>query len=505
MSIVKLNESYSLVKHLSYDQLQKLKVYNENSKFNYKAQMNSYYQYEYFYKQIPEGFIIPNGLLEFLGLESRTPIPEDLKHKLRSLITSATKLKPREFQINAIIDSLFYKRNFIRAATGAGKSLIIGLIAKLLVESGLRGFLIVPNVSLTNQFKNDLIEYDLGINFTVIGGGKHESVTTERNSLCCSDGNVGTSNDTRNDRISGNFGKHGSLTVITWQSLKNFKNLSETLKNTDFLIIDEAHGAKADVIYSICNTAVNTKYKIGLTGTIPEGLVNTMKLRSIFGDLRNYVSPRDLISQGLATEAKIKLVELSYPVRITGDYSEQLKIIKEFKPRTELIAKLAESISKNGNTLVLFQHTLHGLGLFYEVLKQRHLSFTDKTYKDLNFQKDANVFFINGSITGQQREIIRNLLENVENAILIANYATTSTGVNIKKLSNLIFASPLKSYVTITQSLGRLLRTHESKSIVNVFDIVDDSVIFKKHSRERIEKSYRPEGYTIEKLKFKLT
>ena len=68
-----------------------------------------------------------------------------------------------------------------------------------------------------------------------------------------------------------------------------------------------------------------------------------------------------------------------------------------------------------------------------------------------------------------------------ENQILVSNYSVMSTGINIKRLNNLIFASPLKSYTTITQGIGRGLRLHPDKKLFRVFDIVDD---FEREYRE---------------------
>ena len=64
-----------------------------------------------------------------------------------------------------------------------------------------------------------------------------------------------------------------------------------------------------------------------------------------------------------------------------------------------------------------------------------------------------------------------------ESQILVSGYKILSTGVNIRRLFNLIFASPLRSYTTITQSIGRGLRLHPDKKVFRVFDLVDDSVL----------------------------
>lgn len=97
-----------------------------------------------------------------------------------------------------------------------------------------------------------------------------------------------------------------------------------------------------------------------------------------------------------------------------------------------------------------------------------------------------------------------------ENNILVANTALLSTGVNIKRLHNLVMASPLKSYTTISQSIGRLVRLHESKSEANVYDIVDDlgtrthTGVFWKQYQERLAKSYNPENLPVTERVLKL-
>jgi superfamily II DNA or RNA helicase len=97
-----------------------------------------------------------------------------------------------------------------------------------------------------------------------------------------------------------------------------------------------------------------------------------------------------------------------------------------------------------------------------------------------------------------------------QNQIIIANYAIFSTGVNIKKLHSLIMASPLKSYTTITQSIGRGMRLHESKKVFSVYDLVDDfsirkpSGMFWKQYQHRISTSYNPEGFPIREVDFNL-
>lgn len=93
--------------------------------------------------------------------------------------------------------------------------------------------------------------------------------------------------------------------------------------------------------------------------------------------------------------------------------------------------------------------------------------------------------------------------EHVKDAILIASYGTFSTGVNVRRLHHLVFASPSKSRYRVLQSIGRGLRLHASKRVVHVMDIVDDAHDRKyvnyavKHWGQRA-KFYQEEAFPIE-------
>lgn len=89
--------------------------------------------------------------------------------------------------------------------------------------------------------------------------------------------------------------------------------------------------------------------------------------------------------------------------------------------------------------------------------------------------------------------------------VCCSNYSIMSTGLNIKSLKNIVFASPLKSYTTITQSIGRAIRVHVSKNTAEIYDFVDDfsargnSGPFWKQYENRVLKSYEPEGFPLDK------
>ena len=127
--------------------------------------------------------------------------------------------------------------------------------------------------------------------------------------------------------------------------------------------------------------------------------------------------------------------------------------------RNNFIKNLA--LDLKGNTLILYARVEgHGQPLFDLI--------------NNNKSDDRQVFFIHGGVETENREKVREIAESENNAIIVASYGTFSTGINIKNLHNVIFASPSKSRIRNLQSIGRVLRKGDKKSKATLYDIADD-------------------------------
>ena len=116
---------------------------------------------------------------------------------------------------------------------------------------------------------------------------------------------------------------------------------------------------------------------------------------------------------------------------------------------------------------------------------------------------------MHGGTDTEQREEIRAITEKENDAIIVASYGTFSTGINIRNLHNIIFASPSKSRIRNLQSIGRGLRKGDQKTHCNLYDIGDDlSWKARKnftllHMMERI-KIYNEENFDYKLVKVPL-
>ena len=423
--------------------------------------------------------MIFNGVLKGAS-EIQVGDVDYLSHKK---VISKTKIPEQEYLDFEISDpnGLYIQNGIIHH--NSGKSLGISLILEFFRRKGLKGILVVPNINLLTQFRSDIESYglkELLDEVQLLGNGNESDFKT-------------------------------TVTITTWQSM--IDHIKEV--QPDFIICDEVHKESGDVVSSILKESMNTKIKLGFTGTLPEDPIAKMTLLGLFGEPYTVITAKELIQRGLATPVKIKSVFLNYTkpeitmFRELKDYQKQLKYIKDHEKRLEIILKIALGMrQKDKNTLILYQHTEHGKQIYSEIFKKlfpgEELTEKDLTGKNaFEFQKDHNLFFMNGEVKGHIREKQRNLLEEVSGSILIAPYQVMSTGVNLRNLHFLILASPLKAFTTISQSLGRLMRKHPSKTEAIIFDIVDNlgkNCIFMKQYKHRVEASYIPEEFEIQRV-----
>ena len=401
---------------------------------------------------------------------------EELLHYAKILNPSdkGNPIEPRDYQLKGFIDSIKNKRNICLSVTSSGKSFIIYMITRYLQDQGLTGLIITPNVSLVHQLYSDFRDYSQLNNWNVddhihkIYSGQDKNT---KKSICKS----------------------------TWQSLQNIKDKS-WFENFDYVIVDEAHGAKATQLTAILEKCINASYRLGFTGTVDNIKSNINTLIGLFGPINRLNTTKELIDRGQVANFNIKCLILKYDVEICklvkkAKYQDEIKFLVANKKRNSFIKNLALSLDKNSIILCNFVET-HGKVIFELIKNSKNLG-------------NRNVYFIHGGVEGEERERIRQIMETEKNAIVVASSGTMSTGVSIKNLHNIIFAISGKSRIRTLQSIGRVLRLHENKEIATLYDIVDDLSVGKhqnfslKHFLERV-KMYNQEqfDYKLKKIDF---
>jgi superfamily II DNA or RNA helicase len=303
---------------------------------------------------------------------------------------------------------------------------------------GLKGLIIVPTTSLVEQLFSDFNDYSSNNNFDVENNVHRIYQGKDKNT-------------------------NKKLTISTWQSLYNLPK--EYFAQFDYVIGDEAHLFKAQSLATILTSCTNTKYRIGLTGTLDGTKTHKLVLEGLFGPVKKVITTKELIDKKQLADFEIKCLILKHPDNICAEmtnktYQEEIQYLIGNEQRNKFIKNLA--ISLGTNTLVLFQMVDKHGKILYNMIR---------TTENIGNRK---VFFVHGGTDTEDREQIRRIVETENDAIIVASFGTFSTGVNIRNLHNIIFASPSKSRVRNLQSIGRGLRQSEGKDIAVLYDIADD-------------------------------
>ena len=374
----------------------------------------------------------------------------------------------RDYQKEAVTKAINVGRTLLLSPTASGKSLIIYSLIRYHQLKNRKQLIIVPTTSLVEQMYGDFADYSTKNGWKVqenchrIYGGKEKT-------------------------------NEYPITISTWQSI--YKYPKKWFEQFDVIYGDEAHLFKAKSLTTLMNKLVNTPYRIGTTGTLDGTKTHRLVLEGVFGTVHKVTTTKKLMDDKQLANLKIICCTLNYPDEIRKqlkgyNYQEEIDWIVTCPKRNEIIKNL--TIAQDGNTLLLFQYVEKHGKVLYEML--------EKT------AKDRKVFFVFGGTDTETREEIRALTEKESNAIIVASYGTFSTGINIRNLHNIVFASPSKSRIRNLQSIGRGLRKGDNKVVCNLFDIGDD-LSWKSHKNytlnhliERI-KIYNEEGFDYKLVK----
>mgnify|MGYP003388331216 CR=1 FL=1 len=377
------------------------------------------------------------------------------------------KFEARDYQIDAIYHSLKRNRALLVSPTASGKSFIIYSLIRyyshlIKDDDNNRTLLIVPTTSLVEQMYTDFESYGWNVK------------------KYCHRLYSGYSNQT--DK---------KVLISTWQSL--YKLPKEYFKQFGCVFGDEAHLFKSKSLTEIMTKLLDCKYRIGLTGTLDGAHTHKLVLEGLFGAVNKVTTTKKLMDKKQLSNLAVRCLILKHneancKIVANGKYQDEIDYLVSSKARNNFIRNLALKIK--GNTLVLFQLVeKHGKDLFK--------SIEDKA------EKDRKVFYIYGGVETEEREKARAIVENESDAIIVASYGTFSTGINIRNLHNIIFASPSKSRIRNLQSIGRGLRLGDNKVNATLYDIADD-LIYKskenytlKHFQERIN-IYNEEEFDYE-------
>ena len=386
---------------------------------------------------------------------------EGISHEgVKDYLTAISKYKPRDYQIEGVFDALQKNRRLLISPTGSGKSLMIYAITRYHTEHKRSTLIIVPTTSLVEQMYKDFIDYswDADTYCHKIYAGK--------------------------DLLS-----KKPVIISTWQSI--YKLPKTWFNRFDVVIGDEAHQFKSKSLVSIMTKLYDTKYRYGFTGTLDGTQTHKWVLEGLFGPSYKIVNTKELQEKGYLATLNIKVLLLKHEPTTFDTYEDEVQFLITHEKRNKFIRNLAWDLK--GNTLILYSRVATHGEVLYDIINN----------------DERKIFFVHGGVDVEERESVRRITEEENNAIIIASFGTFSTGINIKNLHNVIFASPSKSRIRTLQSIGRVLRKSKDKLNATLYDIADDCKKGSKqnytlnHLIERI-KYYNEEKFSYEIIQIKI-
>ncbi len=350
---------------------------------------------------------------------------------VKDYMKSITHFEPRDYQIEAVYDALRYNRKLLISPTASGKSFMIYTIVRYHVAKGNKILLVVPTTSLVEQMYKDFKDYgwDPENHCHRIYAGRERVNTNE-------------------------------VTITTWQSVYQLDR--KFFEDYDVIIGDEAHLFKSKSLVGIMDKLHHAKYRYGFTGTLDGTQTHKWVLEGLFGPSYKVTGTKKLIDEGHLATLDIQCLVLKYKPKKFDTYEDEIQHLISNEIRNKFITNL--SCDMKGNTLVLFSRVESHGAILYEMINNK-------------VSEGRRVFFIHGGVGAEDREQVRLITESQQDAIIVASYGTFSTGINIKNLHNVIFASPSKSRIRNLQSIGRVLRKGKDKVSAKLYDIADDFTI----------------------------
>jgi superfamily II DNA or RNA helicase len=383
---------------------------------------------------------------------------------VKGYMQSICSHSPRDYQIDGVCDALKHNRRLLISPTASGKSLMIYSLVRYYVSKHEKILLVVPTTSLVEQMYKDFQDYGW-----------------DADSYCH---RIYSGREKTNEH---------PVTITTWQSV--YKLERSFFEDYGVIIGDEAHLFKSKSLIEIMTKLHHAKYRFGFTGTLDGTQTHKWVLEGLFGPSYKVTRTAELMEKGHVSKLDIRCLVLKHTPQIFETYEDEVQFIISHEKRNNFIKNLA--LDLKGNTLILFSRVeTHGLPL-YELINK-------------NKKENRKVFFVHGGIDTEEREQVREITERENDAIIVASYGVFSTGINIRNLHNVIFASPSKSRVRNLQSIGRVLRKGKNKTKAMLYDISDDCTHKARknytlnHLIERI-KIYNEENFNYEIITINLT
>lgn len=274
------------------------------------------------------------------------------------------------------------------------------------------------------------------------------------------------------------------ITFATVQTLSK-ADLNALRYEWDMVVVDECHRCsgtvnKATMFSKVLNNLA-CRYKYGLSATLhrADGLIKCTY--ALLGGVAHTVPDSVVNTLRVEIEKKDTGVQISRQCLDTDGtlvYARLINYLAEHPARNELITLNLQELACKGHSIILLSDRVEHLNIIYNMLA--------KPFKEY-------AVILHGKVKKADREKALEEMRTKKKHILLATYQLAKEGLDVPCLDRLLFATPVKDYAIVVQSVGRIARVCEGKGTPVVYDYVDDIGFLQGMWKKRCT-SYRKDG-----------
>lgn len=261
----------------------------------------------------------------------------------------------------------------------------------------------------------------------------------------------------------------------------------------DVIIVDECHrvcGSPTQLtMFAKVLNSLSARHKYGLSATVhrADGMIESTF--ALLGDVI-YTVPDEAVADKVM---KVGIKPIGTGVKLTVESLNTDGTLNY----TKLINNLTNDFDRN---ICIVDELIDQKGKSCLVLSDR-LEHLERLMNMLPTDMRKQAVMISGKMTTKkgkaEREQALEDMRNGDKMYLFATYSLAKEGLDIPRLERLFMATPQKDYAVITQSIGRIARTHKGKSEPIVYDFVDNIGYLAKAYKKRCSTYRKNECYFI--------